>query len=74
MIVFYLFIYLDTTHNALWAIGEMSVAFAKEKNQQEVPEFLSPYLEEILNRCFYILSTPEADELTGNFIFPSIDI
>jgi hypothetical protein len=56
--------YIDTTHNALWAIGEMAVAFSKEKNQQNPPDFLSPFLEETLKRGFYILSSPEADDLT----------
>jgi len=56
--------YIDTTHNALWAIGEIVVAYSKEKNQQNPPEFLSPYLEDTLKRVFYILSSPEADDLT----------
>jgi transportin-1 len=56
--------YIDTTHNALWAIGEMAVAFSKEKNLQNPPDFLSPFLEETLKRAFYILSSPEADDLT----------
>jgi transportin-1 len=59
-----LFRSLDTSHNALWAIGEIMVAYTKDKNQHEVPQFLSPYLEEILTRTFYILRTPEADDLT----------
>jgi transportin-1 len=56
--------HIDTTHNALWSIGEIIVAYSKEKNQQNPPDFLSPYLEETLKRAFYILSAPEADDLT----------
>lgn len=56
---------LDLSHNALWAMGEIAIALSPEKKLNDVPAFLAPFLEEILKRAFYILTSPEADCLTG---------
>jgi hypothetical protein len=50
-------------------MGEIAIALSPEKNLNDVPPFLAPFLEEMLTRGFFVLTSPEADELTGMFLF-----
>ena len=56
---------LDTCNNAMWAIGEIIVAYSSEKFANEPPAFLSPYLEEILTYSFHIIGLEDVDDIEG---------
>jgi transportin-1 len=53
----------DTCNNALWALGEILVAYSESKYSNDPPTFIAPYLEDMLTYSFHIIGRDDVYEL-----------